>query len=102
MKNSNTNDHVIPRPVEVLPEYAHAKARQALAEKLTEAFNLTPDAATTIANAVVDPSAVRKVAASDCFDPVAVMYSAFCWSACVALRAMMEIRAPFPDQANGL
>jgi hypothetical protein len=27
------------------------------------------------------PSPVRKVAASDCFDPVAVMYSAFCWSA---------------------
>jgi hypothetical protein len=50
----------------------------------------------------MDPSAVRKVAASDCFDPVAVMYSAFCWSGCVALRAMMEIRAPFPDPANGL
>jgi hypothetical protein len=60
MKPSNTNDHVIPRPVEQLPEYAHAKARQALAEKLMEAFNLTTDAATTIANAVVDPSAVRK------------------------------------------
>jgi hypothetical protein len=60
MKLSNTNDHVIPRPVEALPEYAHAKARQSLADKLTEAFNLTPDAAMTIANAVVDPSAVRK------------------------------------------
>ncbi len=58
--NTNTNDHVIPRPVEALPEYAHAKARQTLAEKLTEAFNLTPDAASAIANAVVDPSAVRK------------------------------------------
>jgi hypothetical protein len=41
------------------------------------------------------PGPVRKVAASDCFDPVAVMYSAFCWSACVALGAMMEIRATF-------
>jgi hypothetical protein len=60
MKTQNTNDHVIPRPVEPLPEYADARARRALAEKLTEAFNLAPDAATTIANAVVDPSAVRK------------------------------------------
>jgi hypothetical protein len=39
---------------------ASAKARQALAEELTEAFGLTPDAATTIANAVVEPSAVCK------------------------------------------
>jgi hypothetical protein len=60
MKTQNTNDHVIPRPVEPLPEYADARARRTLAEKLTEAFNLAPDAATTIANAVVDPSAVRK------------------------------------------
>jgi hypothetical protein len=48
------------------------------------------------------PSRVRKVAASDCFDPVAVMYSAFLLERRVALRAMMKIRAPFPDQANGL
>src|SRR5258708_4597570 len=60
MKNPNANDHVIPRPVEALPEYAHAKARQALADKLMEVFNLTPDRAATNANAGVGPSAVPK------------------------------------------
>jgi hypothetical protein len=55
------NDYdVLPRPAERLPEYAHAKARQTLAEKLSEAFHLSAPAATAIANAVVDPAAVRK------------------------------------------
>ena len=52
--------HVIPRPVESLPEYAHAKSRHALAERITEAFGLSAASASVIANAVVDPSAVRK------------------------------------------
>jgi hypothetical protein len=60
MKNPYSDDHVFPRPVEHLPEYAHAKARQTCAERIIEAFKLTPEAATTIANAVVDPAAVRK------------------------------------------
>ena len=60
MKNPYSDDHVFPRPVEHLPEYAHAKARQTCAERITEAFKLSSDAATTIANAVVDPAAVRK------------------------------------------
>ncbi|MDA9442957.1 hypothetical protein XH98_28450 [Bradyrhizobium sp. CCBAU 51745] len=51
---------VLPRPVEALPEYAHAAARKTLADKLTEAFGLSRGAATAIANAVVDPSSVRK------------------------------------------
>ncbi|MEX0677598.1 MAG: hypothetical protein WD063_11015 [Pirellulales bacterium] len=55
-----SNDHVLPRPIEKLPEYAHAKARRTLAEKLIEAFHLSDAAADAIANAVVDPSAVRK------------------------------------------
>ena len=54
------DDHVLPRPVERLPEYAHAKARQALADKIIDAFGLTIESATAIANAVVDPSEVRK------------------------------------------
>jgi hypothetical protein len=58
--------------------------------------------ASGIRTVMYGPSPVGKAAASDCSDPVAVMYSAFCWSAALALRAMMEIRAPFPDQANGL
>ena len=60
MNQNYSDDHVLPRPVEPLPEYAHAKARQTLAEKLGEAFHLSPPAATAIANSVVDPSAVRK------------------------------------------
>ena len=54
------NDHVLPRPVESLPEFAHAKARNTLTEKLVEAFGMSTAAAIAIANAVVDPPAVRK------------------------------------------
>jgi hypothetical protein len=60
MKTIFSEDHVLPRPVERLPEYAPAKARQTLAEKIIEAFGLSAEAACAIANAVVDPSAVRK------------------------------------------
>jgi len=54
------DESLLPRPVEALPDYANARSRQALAEKLQDAFRLSPEAATTIANAVVDPSEVRK------------------------------------------
>jgi hypothetical protein len=60
MKKFSSNEHVLPRPIEELPEYAHAKARRTLAEKLIEAFAMSDPAADTIANAVVDPSTVRK------------------------------------------
>ncbi|MGQ4274113.1 hypothetical protein [Terrihabitans sp. B22-R8] len=63
-----SDDHVLPRPVERLPEYAHAKARQALAEKIIDAFGLSDASATAIANAVVDPSEVRK-SIGDTTDP---------------------------------
>jgi hypothetical protein len=56
----SSEDYVLPRPVERLPEYANARSRQALAEKLVASFNLPEDDASAIANAVVDPSAVRK------------------------------------------
>lgn len=55
-----TDDHVLPRPVEPLPEYAHAKSRQTLTDKIIEAFGLSPAAASKIADSVVDPSTVRK------------------------------------------
>ncbi|HEY1562561.1 MAG TPA: hypothetical protein VGF71_16960, partial [Caulobacteraceae bacterium] len=55
-----SEDHILPRPVERLPDYANAQARRNLADKIVEAFNLSPESATAIANAVVDPSAVRK------------------------------------------
>jgi len=60
MNQANTDAHVLPRPVERLPEYAHAKARQTLAERLTDAFDLSESSASAIAAAVVDPSEVRK------------------------------------------
>lgn len=63
-----SDDHVLPRPVELLPEYAHAKARQTLAEKVIDAFGLSEASATAIANAVVDPSDVRKTI-GDTTDP---------------------------------
>src|SRR5580765_6832092 len=56
----SANDHVLPRPLEKLPEYAHAKSRRALSERLVTAFGMSEQAADAIANAVVDPSAVRK------------------------------------------
>lgn len=63
-----SDDHVLPRPVERLPDYAHAKARQSLAEKIVDAFKLSEASATAIANAVVDPSEVRK-SIGDTTDP---------------------------------
>lgn len=55
-----SDDSVLPRPVDVLPELANAKSRQTLAQKLSDAFDLSDASAMAIANAVVDPSAVRK------------------------------------------
>src|SRR5579871_6363323 len=54
------NDHVLPRPPETLPDYANAKARRTLAEKLVAVFHLSEAAADAFANAVVNPAAVRK------------------------------------------
>lgn len=61
-------ESLLPRPVEPLPEYANARSRQTLAEKLQDAFRLSPEASTAIANAVVDPSEVRKTI-GDPLDP---------------------------------
>jgi hypothetical protein len=64
MNNTAANkyavEHVLPRPAERLPEYAHAKARQTLSDRLVDAFGLSQASASAIANAVVDPSEVRK------------------------------------------
>jgi hypothetical protein len=56
----SANDQVLPRPVESLPEYASAKARNPLVERLMAAFPMSEAAAQAIANTVVDPSTVRK------------------------------------------
>ncbi len=60
MNKPLTDDYILPRPVERLPEYAHGKARQGLADRIVDAFGLSPASASAIANAVVDPSEVRK------------------------------------------
>jgi hypothetical protein len=59
-KMTYSDESVLPRPVEALPDYASARARQTLTERLKAAFRLSDEAATTIANAVVDPAEVRK------------------------------------------
>jgi hypothetical protein len=55
-----SEENVLPRPVEALPDYANARSRQTLSERLKTAFGLSDEAATTIANAVVNPAEVRK------------------------------------------
>src|SRR5438046_193013 len=60
MKRNNFEQHVLPRPVDRLPDYPQAKARVALAERLIESFNLDSEAAMAISNSVVDPSSLRK------------------------------------------
>ncbi len=60
MMKFSSDDHVLPRPVNKLPELANAKARQSLSDRLIDAFKLSHHSATAIANAVVDPSEVRK------------------------------------------
>jgi hypothetical protein len=59
MNRTYLEDHVLPRPVTKLPDYAHAKARRTLEERLVGAFGMSEAAASAIANAVVDPSGVR-------------------------------------------
>jgi hypothetical protein len=91
-------DHVLPRPVERLPEYAHAKARQSLAEKLTEAFGLTQPSATAIANAVVDPTEVRK-AIGDPLEPE-VEKIAVPGGTLQGIRTQVWVRRVMPDPRN--
>lgn len=60
MKKISNEDYVLPRPIQRLADFANARARQTLATKLVEAFRLPPESASAIANAVVNPAAVRK------------------------------------------
>jgi hypothetical protein len=56
------DDHVLPRPVDRLPDYANAKARSNAAAKLTDLFGLSEPAARAFADAAVDPAELRKAA----------------------------------------
>ncbi|MER9684665.1 MULTISPECIES: hypothetical protein [unclassified Mesorhizobium] len=99
MNITSTKEYtVLPRPAEKLPEYAHAKARQTLAEKLQEAFGLSAAAATAISNAVVDPAAVRK-SINDTADPT-VESIAVPGGTLLGIRTAVWARRIMPDARN--
>jgi hypothetical protein len=98
MKTIFSEDHVLPRPVERLPEYAHAKARQTLADKIVEAFGLSTEAASAIANAVVDPTAVRKSIGEP--DDPQVEEISVPGGTLQGIRAMVWARRIMPDPRN--
>ena len=91
-------DHVLPRPVERLPDYAHAKARQALAERIVDAFKLSQPSADAISSAVVDPSAVRK-AIGDPSDPETEKI-AVPGGTLLGIRTTVWARRVMPDPRN--
>lgn len=96
--NKPNDIHVLPRPVEALPDYASASARNTLAGKLVEAFDLSERAARAIANAVVDPSAVRK-GIGDTLSPNAERI-AVPGGTLLGLRTTVWSRRVMPDPRN--
>ena len=93
-----SEESVLPRPVEALPDYANARSRQALHERLVDAFKLTAEAASTISNAVVDPSAVRK-AIGEPLDPE-VEEIAVPGGTLLGIRTRVWARRVMPDPRN--
>jgi hypothetical protein len=93
-----SEESVLPRPVEPLPEYANARSRQALVERLIAAFKLSPESASAIANASVDPSAVRK-AIGDPEDPE-VEEIAVPGGTLLGIRTSVWARKVLPDPRN--
>jgi hypothetical protein len=93
-----SEESVLPRPVEALPDYANARSRQTLAEKLIDAFRLSPEASTTIANAVVDPTEVRKTI-GDPLDP-GVEEIAVPGGMLLGIRTNVWARRVMPDPRN--
>ncbi len=93
-----SEESVLPRPVEALPEYANARSRQTLAEKLKDTFRLSPEASTTIANAVVDPAEVRKTI-GDPLDP-GVEQIAVPGGTLLGIRTSVWLRRVMPDPRN--
>jgi hypothetical protein len=94
----SANDHVLPRPLENLPNYADARARRTLAERLVAAFGMSEAAADAIANAVVDPSAVRKTI-GDPTDPQ-VEEIAVPGGVLLGIRTTVWSRRIMPDPRN--
>ena len=99
MQKVFSEDHVLPRPVERLPEYAHAKARQTLASRIVDAFGLSTEAASTIANAVVDPTAVRK-SIGEPADPEVEEIAVPGGGTLLGIRTLVWARRVMPDPRN--
>jgi hypothetical protein len=98
MSIQNFEEHLLPRPVAALPEFANAQSRRTLAEKINAAFGLSSSAATAIANAVVNPSAVRK-AIGDPEDPE-VERIAVPGGTLYGIRTSVWARRVMPDPRN--
>lgn len=98
--SSQTETSIMPRPVERLPEYAHAKARQSLADKLVEAFKLSRAAAEAIANGVVDPSEVRRAIGDITKGDPDVERIAVPGGTLLGLRTQVWTRRVMPDPRN--
>lgn len=91
---SNTrDDHVLPRPVDRLPDYANAKARSNAAAKLTDLFGLSDAAARAFADAAVDPAELRKAAEAPERIPVP-------GGTILGIRASAWSRRVMPDPRN--
>lgn len=98
MNKSLQEEHVLPRPVERLPDYAHAKARQFLAGRIIDAFHLSIEAASAIANAVVDPAAARK-SIGEATDPQVEEISVP-GGTLLGIRTVVWARRVMPDPRN--
>jgi hypothetical protein len=88
-----TAERVLPRPVEPLPSPALAPATRKLADKLTDLFNMSEDAALAFALAAVDPSTVRRVVETPERLPVP-------GGVILAVRAEVWARCIIPDPRN--
>lgn len=98
MTQNDIDTDILPRPVERLPEYAHAKSRQTLAERLSDAFQLSDASATAIANAVVDPSEVRaSIGAADNPDVERIPVPG---GTLLGIRTSVWARRTMPDPRN--
>lgn len=87
------DDHVLPRPVDRLADYANAKARSNAATKLTDLFGLSDAAARAFADAAVDPAELRKAAEAPERIPVP-------GGTMLGIRASAWARRVIPDPRN--
>jgi len=93
METATTYETVLPRPVDRLPTSALAAATRKLADKLSDNFALSDDAAAALAQAVVDPAAARRAVESPERLPVP-------GGAVLAVRTEVWARCIMPDPRN--